>query len=97
MPFSSASFTTPPDYEKDPSKRYPVLYLQHGGGENETAGAKQGHAGLIMDNLIAEGKARPFIIVMASSLCSRCQQHVFHQLGGQSAIPQHRRANRRMV
>jgi len=58
---------TPPDYEKDPSKRYPVLYLQHGGGEDETGWGSQGHAGLIMDNLVAEGKARPFIIVMASS------------------------------
>ncbi|HWI57876.1 MAG TPA: alpha/beta hydrolase-fold protein, partial [Bacillota bacterium] len=58
---------TPPDYEKDPSKRYPVLYLQHGGGEDETGWGNQGHAGLIMDNLIAEGKARPFIIVMANS------------------------------
>jgi enterochelin esterase family protein len=58
---------TPPDYEKDPSKRYPVLYLQHGGGENETGWGQQGHADLIMDNLIADGKARPFIIVMANS------------------------------
>jgi enterochelin esterase-like enzyme len=58
---------TPPDYEKNPSKRYPVLYLQHGGGEDETGWGAQGHAGLIMDNLIAEGKASPFIIVMASS------------------------------
>src|SRR5664280_2099026 len=58
---------TPPDYEKDPTKRYPVLYLQHGGGEGETGWGQQGHAGLIMDNLIAEGRARPFIIVMASS------------------------------
>ena len=55
---------TPPDYEKDPTKRYPVLYLQHGGGEDETGWGSQGHAGLIMDNLIADGKARPFIIVM---------------------------------
>jgi enterochelin esterase family protein len=55
---------TPPDYEKDPSKRYPVLYLQHGAGEDETGWGNQGHAGLIMDNLIAAGKARPFIIVM---------------------------------
>src|SRR5438045_3727762 len=55
---------TPPDYEKDPSKRYPVLYLQHGAGEDETGWGNQGHAGLIMDNLIAEGKAKPFIIVM---------------------------------
>ncbi|HEX9048620.1 MAG TPA: alpha/beta hydrolase-fold protein [Verrucomicrobiae bacterium] len=58
---------TPPDYEKDPGKRYPVLYLQHGGGEDETGWSRQGHAGLIMDNLIAEGKAQPFIIVMANS------------------------------
>jgi enterochelin esterase-like enzyme len=58
---------TPPDYDKDPSKRYPVLYLQHGGGEDETGWGNQGHAGLIMDNLIASGKAKPFIIVMANS------------------------------
>ncbi|WP_320113634.1 alpha/beta hydrolase-fold protein [Draconibacterium orientale] len=55
---------TPPGYDKNPEKRYPVLYLQHGGGENETGWSSQGHAGLIMDNLIAEGKAVPFIIVM---------------------------------
>jgi enterochelin esterase-like enzyme len=58
---------TPPDYEKDPSRRYPVLYLQHGGGEDETGWGSQGHTGLIMDNLIADGKARPFIIVMANN------------------------------
>jgi len=58
---------TPPDYEKDPAKRYPVLYLQHGGGEDETGWSSQGNAGLIMDNLIAAGKAKPFIIVMANS------------------------------
>jgi enterochelin esterase-like enzyme len=58
---------TPPDYEKDSSKRYPVLYLQHGGGEDETGWGSQGFTGRIMDNLIAAGKARPFIIVMANS------------------------------
>jgi len=58
---------TPPEYEKDASKHYPVLYLQHGGGEDETGWGSQGRAGLIMDNLIAEGKASPFIIVMANS------------------------------
>ena len=58
---------TPPDYDKNSSRRYPVLYLQHGGGEDETGWGSQGHAGLIMDNLIAAGKARPFIIVMANS------------------------------
>jgi enterochelin esterase-like enzyme len=55
---------TPPDYDKDTTKRYPVLYLQHGGGEDETGWAHQGYTGFIMDNLIAEGKAKPFIIVM---------------------------------
>ncbi len=55
---------TPPGYETDNQKRYPVLYLQHGGGENETGWSSQGHANLIMDNLIAEGKTVPFIIVM---------------------------------
>ncbi|HEY3439677.1 MAG TPA: alpha/beta hydrolase-fold protein [Paludibaculum sp.] len=58
---------TPPDYEKNSGKRYPVLYLQHGGGEDETGWGSQGKTGLIMDNLIAAGKTRPFIIVMASS------------------------------
>jgi enterochelin esterase-like enzyme len=55
---------TPPDYDKETRKRYPVLYLQHGAGEDETGWGRQGHAGWIMDNLIAEGKAKPFIIVM---------------------------------
>ena len=54
---------TPPTYGKD-NKRYPVLYLQHGWGENEYAWWNQGHANLIMDNLISEGKVEPFIIVM---------------------------------
>lgn len=53
---------TPPGYEKGKDK-YPVLYLQHGWGEDETAWMNQGHANLIMDNLIAEGKIKPFIIV----------------------------------
>ena len=54
---------TPAGYEKGKQK-YPVLYLQHGWGEDETAWSNQGHANLIMDNLIAEGKCVPFIIVM---------------------------------
>lgn len=59
---------TPPDYDKDLTKRFPVLYLQHGWGENEYAWWNQGRANLIMDNLIAEGKARPFLIVMTYGL-----------------------------
>ncbi len=49
---------TPAGYEKNQSQRYPVLYLQHGWGEDETAWSNQGHANLIMDNLIAEGKTK---------------------------------------
>ncbi|GAB2808107.1 alpha/beta hydrolase-fold protein [Ferruginibacter profundus] len=55
---------TPPGYDNNAKKRYPVLYLQHGWGEDETAWSNQGHANLIMDNMIAEGKIQPFIIVM---------------------------------
>jgi enterochelin esterase-like enzyme len=59
---------TPPDYDKDTTKRYPVLYLQHGWGENEYAWWNQGRANLIMDNLIAAGKSKPFLIVMTYGL-----------------------------
>jgi enterochelin esterase family protein len=55
---------TPPGYNKNTNEPYPVLYLQHGGGEDETGWSNQGKVNLIMDNLIAEGKAKPFIIVM---------------------------------
>ena len=55
---------TPAEYDQNPTKRYPVLYLQHGGGENEYGWPQQGKTAQIMDNLIATGKAVPFIIVM---------------------------------
>lgn len=55
---------TPAEYDQNPNKRYPVLYLQHGGGENEYGWPQQGHTAQIMDNLLAAGKAVPFIIVM---------------------------------
>jgi enterochelin esterase-like enzyme len=59
-----ANVYTPPGYEKGNTK-YPVLYLQHGWGENETSWAIQGKTNLIMDNMIAEGRIKPFIVVMA--------------------------------
>ena len=58
----------PAEYNKNPNKKFPVLYLQHGMGENETGWSAQGKTGIIMDNLIAEGKAVPFIIVMDNGL-----------------------------
>ncbi len=62
---------TPPDYDTNPDARYPVLYLQHGMGEDETGWIFQGHANLILDNLIAEKKAVPMIIVMDNGYASR--------------------------
>ncbi|MDR0961561.1 MAG: esterase [Mediterranea sp.] len=55
---------TPPGYEQDKAKRYPVLYLQHGGGEDERGWPNQGNMAYIMDNLIAAGKVQPMIVVM---------------------------------
>jgi enterochelin esterase-like enzyme len=55
---------TPPGYDTQPGTRYPVLYLQHGAGEDETGWIRQGHANFILDNLLAEGKAKPMLIVM---------------------------------
>jgi len=57
---------TPPGYETSPEKRYPVLYLQHGGGENETGWIWQGKLNLIIDNLLAEGACKEMIVVMNS-------------------------------
>lgn len=54
---------TPPDYDKKPDARYPVLYLQHGMGEDESGWSNQGHENFILDNLIAAGKAVPMIVV----------------------------------
>ncbi len=59
-----ANVYLPPTYDKNKMERFPVLYLQHGWGENETSWPVQGCAGLIMDNLIAQGKCKPFIVVM---------------------------------
>jgi enterochelin esterase-like enzyme len=64
---------TPPEYEKNPNKQYPVLYLQHGYGEDETGWPGQGKANLIMDNLIAEGKANPFIVVMTYGMTNEIE------------------------
>ena len=57
---------TPPNYDTNTRTRYPVLYLQHGFGEDERGWSTQGHANFILDNLIAAGKAKPMIVVMAN-------------------------------
>ena len=61
----------PNEYYTNPTKKFPVLYLQHGMGENETGWSAQGKTGIIMDNLIAAGKATPFIIYMDNGLDTR--------------------------
>jgi enterochelin esterase-like enzyme len=63
-----ANVYTPPDYDQSGSKRYPVLYLQHGSGENETSWVKQGRVSFILDNLIAAKRAAPMIVVMENGM-----------------------------
>ena len=55
---------TPPQYDSEPGRRFPVLYLRHGSGDNEENWSDTGRAGVILDNLIAQGKAAPMIVVM---------------------------------
>ena len=58
---------TPPGYDANKSTRYPVLYLQHGGGEDRRVWIDLGRANVILDNLLAEGKVKPMIVVMETS------------------------------
>ena len=62
---------TPPGYEKNQSERYPVLYLQHGAGESELAWTMQGKVNFIIDNLLADGKVKPMIIVMDNGYAAK--------------------------
>ncbi len=72
---------TPPSYEKDSNKRYPVLYLQHGSFEDETGWPGQGKANLILDNLIAAKKAVPMIIVMDNGYAYKPQDNASNGAG----------------
>ena len=64
----------PPGYDEPVKRRYPVLYLQHGGGEDETGWIRQGRANFILDNLIAAGSCQPMIVVMAYGYARRAGQ-----------------------
>jgi enterochelin esterase family protein len=64
----------PPGYDEHTQARYPVLYLQHGGGEDETGWIRQGRANFILDNLIAGGSCKPMIVVMAYGYARRAGQ-----------------------
>lgn len=88
---------TPPNYDVQTKGRYPVLYLQHGGGEDETGWTKQGHANFILDNLIASHSAKPMIIVMANGYARRAGQPVPSLAGRPFGSPEAMRAMQEMA
>jgi enterochelin esterase-like enzyme len=64
----------PPGYDGQTKTRYPVLYLQHGGGEDETGWIRQGRANVILDNLLATKRVKPMLVVMAYGYARRAGQ-----------------------
>jgi enterochelin esterase-like enzyme len=86
----------PPSYDAQPTLRYPVLYLQHGGGEDETGWIKQGHANFILDNLIASKACRPMIVVMANGNTRRPGQAATMRAGGRPDMAEMMRAMHEM-
>jgi enterochelin esterase-like enzyme len=80
----------PPGYDKDPAKRYPVLYLQHGAGEDERGWSNQGRMNFILDNLLAAGKARPMLVVMDQGYATKVgtkQGNAFEEVVLSDLIP----------
>ena len=82
----------PPQYEADTKARFPVLYLQHGGGEDETGWIRQGRANFILDNLIAAGRSRPMIVVMAYGYARRAGETPPDLAGKPFGSPEMRKA-----
>jgi len=87
----------PPRYDSSPKERYPVLYLQHGGGEDETGWIRQGHANFILDNLIAGGNCKPMILVMAYGYARRIGQAAPDLAGKPFGSPEAMRAMQEMA
>ncbi len=83
---------TPPAYDAKLNERYPVLYLQHGGGEDESGWTRQGKANFILDNLLATGKAKPMIVVMANGYARRAGQPAPDLAGKSFGSPEMRKA-----
>jgi enterochelin esterase-like enzyme len=77
----------PAGYDSNPAKHYPVLYLQHGAGEDERGWSNQGKVGNIMDNLIASGKAKPMIIVMDRGYASTINENKSQKSVGERPSP----------
>jgi enterochelin esterase family protein len=82
----------PPGYDEQPKTRYPVLYLQHGGGEDETGWVRQGRANFILDNLIAGGRCQPMIVVMAYGSARRSGESLPDLSGLPFDSPERRKA-----
>jgi len=87
----------PPQYEADTKARFPVLYLQHGGGEDETGWIRQGRANFILDNLIAAGRSRPMIVVMAYGYARRAGEPPPDLTGRPFGSPEMRKAMQDMA
>jgi enterochelin esterase family protein len=87
----------PPGYDEQPQLRYPVLYLQHGGGEDETGWIRQGRANFILDNLIAAGSCEPMIVVMAYGYARRAGVPVPDLTGKPFGSPERMQAIRDMT
>ena len=88
---------TPPGYDEQTTARFPVLYLQHGGGEDETGWIRQGRANFILDNLIADGSSRPMIVVMAYGYATRAGQPAPDLAGRPFGSPEAMRAMQEMT
>ena len=82
----------PPGYDEQTKRRYPVLYLQHGGGEDETGWIRQGRANFILDNLIAAGSTQPMIVVMAYGYARRAGQAIPDLAGKPPGSPERAKA-----
>ena len=78
--WESCMVYTPEEYDRNPDRVYPVLYLQHGHGENEVGWTYSGKVNLIMDNLVAEGKAKPYVIVMNNGMVQRREADGSHKV-----------------
>ncbi|MBV9039115.1 MAG: esterase [Acidobacteriaceae bacterium] len=88
---------TPPGYDTQVKERYPVLYLQHGGGEDESGWTRQGKANFILDNLVASGRAKPMMIVMANGYARRGGQSTPDLAGKPFGSPEMRKAMQDMM
>jgi enterochelin esterase family protein len=88
---------TPPGYDARVKERYPVLYLQHGGGEDESGWTRQGKANFILDNLIAAKRAKPMLVVMANGYARRAGQSMADLRGKGFGSPEMRKAMQDMM